>query len=66
MNDEDVSKILKDRMTNLNRIIIGHLNVNSFADKHDSMNLIIPGNIDVMVIGESKLEDSHPISQFSN
>ena len=51
-------------MTNLNRIIIGHLNVNSFADKLDSMKLIIPENIDVMVIGESKLNDSYPISQF--
>ena len=28
------------------------------------MKLIIPGNIDVMVIGESKLDDSYPISQF--
>ena len=59
VNDEDVSKIIKDiRMTNFNRII----NVNSFADKLDSVKLIIPGNIDVMVIGESKLDDSYPIS----
>ena len=43
---------------------IGLLNVNSFADKCDSMKPIIPGNIDVMVIGESKLDDSYPISQF--
>ena len=34
---------------NINCIIIGHLNVNSFADKYDSMKLIIPGNIDVVV-----------------
>ena len=60
VNDEDVSTVLKDiRMTNINHIIIDHLNVNSFADKLDSMKLIIPGNIDVMVIG-----DSYPISQF--
>ena len=65
VNDEDVSKILKDiRMTNLNRSIIGHINANSFVDKLDSMKLIIPGNIDVMVIGESKLDNSYPISQF--
>ena len=65
VNDEDVSKILKDiRMTNINRIIMGHLNVKSFADKLDSLKLIIPGNTDVMVIGESKLDDSYPISQF--
>ena len=65
VNDQDVSRILKDiRVTNLNRIIIGHLNVNSFAEKIDSLKVIIPGNIDVMVIGESKLDDSYPNSQF--
>ena len=52
------------RINNINRIIIGHLNVNSSAEKYDSMTRIIPGNINVMVIGESKLDGSHPTSQF--
>ena len=38
VNDQDVSKILKDiRITNINHVIIAHLNVNSFVDKIDSM-----------------------------
>ena len=54
VNNQDVFKMLSDiRINSINRIIIGHLNANSSADKYDSMKLIIPGNIDVMVIGES-------------
>ena len=65
MNDQDVTSILKEiRVNNINRIIVGHLNVNSLAEKFDSMKVIIPGNIDIMVISESKLDDSYPNSQF--
>ena len=65
VNHQDISGILKEiRVKNLNRIIIGHLNVNSLAAKIDSLKVIIPGNIDVMVITESKLDDSYPNSQF--
>ena len=65
MNHQDTSGVLKEiRVNNLNRIIIGHLNVNSLVQKIDSLKVIIPGNIDVMVITESKLDDSYPTSQF--
>ena len=65
MNDQEVTSILKEiRVKNINRIIVGHLNVNSLAEKFDSLKVIIPGNIDIMVISESKLHDSYPNSQF--
>ena len=65
MNYQDVSKILKDiRIANLNRIIIGHINVNSFRNELDSMKNIIPGDIDDMVIGDSKLDDSYPTTHL--
>ena len=63
VNHQDISGVLKEiRVNNLNRI--GHLNVNSLAENSDSLKVIIPVNIDVMVITESKLDDSYPTSQF--
>ena len=45
-------------------MIIVHLNVNFFAMKLDAIKRIIPGNVDIMVFGETKLDDSHPIAQL--
>ena len=52
------------RVGNVNRVIIGHLNVNFFAMKLDAVKTIFPGNVDIMVFGETKLDDSHPIAQL--
>ena len=65
INHQDVSKILKQiRINNLNNVIIGHLNVNSLVPKLDAIKTIIPGNIDVMIFSETKLDDSYPTAQL--
>ena len=53
------------RMSNMKNVIIGHLNVNSIAEKFDSLKLIILVNLNIRVICESKLDNSYPNSQFS-
>ena len=57
-------KLNKIRSRNMNNVVIGLLHVNSFRNKYDGIRSIIPGNIDVMIIVETKLEDSFPTSQF--
>ena len=44
--------------------MIGLLNINSFASKFDSFKTIISGKVDVVIIVETKLDDSYPTSQF--
>ena len=61
----DASDILKDiKIKNLNRLVIGHININSFRNKFDSLKFIFKGNIDILVITETKLDESFPIQQF--
>ena len=50
---------------NLDNVIIGLQNVTSLNSKFDGIKCIIPGNIDVMIFVETKLDDSFPTSQFS-
>ena len=65
VNYEEVSGLLKKiRLRNVNRVIIGHLNVNFFAPKHDVIKTIIPGNVDIMIFGETKLDGSYPTAQL--
>ena len=40
------------------------MNVNSFPGKYDALKTIIPGNVDVMVLVESKIDHTYPLSQF--
>ena len=54
--------ILKDlRVKNTNRIVIGSLDI--IPNKFDALKLIIPGNIDIFVLTETKL-DTFPTVQF--
>ena len=62
---QEVSQVLKQiRISNINRVVIGHLNVNFFATKLDDIKTIIPGNVDIMIFYETKIDDSYPIAQL--
>ena len=64
-NDADASEILKSlKVNNVNRLVIGHLNINSIRHKFDSLKHIIGGNVDILVITETKIDDSFPPQQF--
>ena len=52
------------RQENLNRIILAHLNINSIRNKFDLLANQITGNVDVLVISETKIDASFPIDQF--
>ena len=46
------------------KLIIGHLNINSIRNKLRCLCDIISNNIDILLISETKLNDSFPIGQF--
>ena len=52
------------RVANGNNVIIAHLNINSLQNKFEALKLIVQGNIDVLVISETKIDESFPLNQF--
>ena len=54
------------RIKNHNRIIVANLNINSIRNKFDALKTIIPGNIDIFVITETKLDASFETTEFTN
>ena len=44
------------------KLILGHLNINSVRNKFEA--LIIDNNIDLLLISETKLDDSFPTAQL--
>ena len=57
-------KIKKLKLDSPYNPILAHLNINSIRYKHADLFTLIDSNIDVLVIGETKLDYSFPNSQF--
>ena len=52
------------RVKNVNKVMIGTLNINSLANKFDQLREIIGKNLDILTIQETKLDGSFPPQQF--
>ena len=54
----------KQKKSNHNRLIFSTLNANSIPNKLDDIRITIADFVDILVITESKLDQSFPESQF--
>ena len=65
VSQSDVKKAFKDiRISNMNKLIFGHLNINSLRNKFDFFSEQVKGSKDILMVSETKLEDSFPKAQF--
>ena len=63
--DFNFKECLKDiRKNNLNRPILGQLNIKSIRNKFSFLASHIGNNLDVLLISETKLDDTFPTTQF--
>ena len=61
----DCNNTLKSlRKDNLNKVIFVHLNINSIRNKFELLSEQSKGNLDVLMISETKIDDSFPVGQF--
>ena len=52
------------KLASANKIVIGHLNINSIRNKFDCFKYLTDGNIDIILLSETKLNYTFPVSQF--
>ena len=58
-HEDNVLEVFKRiRKNNVNRLIIAHINYNTLNNKFESLKLLVKDNIDILVITETKLDDS--------
>ena len=48
----------------MNKVIIGIININSLPAKSDQVKEVILKNVNILVMTETKLDDSFPLGQF--
>ena len=61
---DTILRLLEFRKKNPNKLIIANLNVNSIPNKFEQLKVLVQDKVDILVITESKLDSSFPISQF--
>ena len=57
-------KIKNLRLSNVNRVIIGNLNINSLTNKFNQLKEIVLEYINILVVTETKLDDTFRNAQF--
>ena len=60
----EIPELKELRLKNINRLIIGNLNINSIPNKFDQLKIIIKDKVDILLITETKLDSSFPENQF--
>ena len=58
------SLLKKIRIKNMNRLIIGTLNINGLSSKFEQLKEVIENQLDILIIQETKLDSSFPCGQF--
>ena len=58
------NKLKSLRTSNLHRIIIAQININSIRNKFKALVNGVRGNVDILMISETKIDDSFPPTQF--
>ena len=59
-----VNSIKDLRLRNVNRVLIGNININSIPNKFSQLKELVLKYVDILVITETKLDDSFPNAQF--
>ena len=63
-NDDFKTKLKDIRISNLNRIAISHININSIRNKFEVLAEAVMGNVDILMVTETKIYESFPTSHF--
>ena len=64
-SQSDAKKALKNiRISNMNKLIFGHLHINSLRNKFELLSKQVKGSIDILMVCETKLDDSFPEGHF--
>ena len=52
------------KIDNINNLVVGCININSIRNKFDQLKLLVRDNVDILVIEETKIDETFPTGQF--
>ena len=60
----ELDDLKKVKLSNISKVTLAHININSIRNKFDFLANYIKNYVDTLMISETKLDDSFPLSQF--
>ena len=63
-NYDPLNELRQLKGKNADRPVIAHLNINSIAPKFDGLQSLVKDNLDLLLVSETKVDDSYPSAQF--
>ena len=60
----DIDILNKLRREHIKNLLLAHININSIRNKFDALTEMVKGKVDILLISETKLDDSFPQNQF--
>ena len=61
----DCISVLKAlRSDNSDKLVFAHININSIRNKFEFLSTQVKGNIDVLMVSETKIDNSFPVGNF--
>ena len=64
LDSDSFESLQKIRINHVDRLIVANLNINSIRNKFDNLSELIKDKVDILVVTETKVDDSFPASQF--
>ena len=64
LHKDCISRFKMIIVENFDNIIVGTLNITSISPKFDEFKLMVSGYFDVIIVAETKLDNSFPKAQF--
>ena len=62
--DDPVSTLRQLKIKNADRPVIAHLNINFLGPKFEGLKSLVEGNVDILMISETKIDHTFPSGQF--
>ena len=61
---DPISTLRDIKHNNINRLVFGQININGLSKKFEQLKNLIKGHIDILVVTETKIDESYPTQQF--
>ena len=64
-NENSIDNDLRNyKIKNVNNLVIASININSIRNKFEQLKLLVNGNADILIVQETKIDETFPTGQF--
>ena len=64
-NENSIDNDLRNyKIKNVNNLVIASININSIRNKFEELKLLVNGNADILIVQETKIDETFPTGQF--